>query len=196
MVFLYTTPIMVVTYTLLFILLKNTDFARGVWVGAIAGLNWGLLFTLAMGIVAYCRHKTLERKYRCAADYGPVQKRTTQLPGALNEVLALLVQVLSDLRWIQGESIEISESKISAKTSIVMGRDSIISISVASSTPNLATIEIESRPRYWLPVDCTLTCTKDAEEILERIAIVSRSKVSDIINSDNSHSRPLPNQPV
>jgi hypothetical protein len=185
MVFLYTTPIMVVTYSLLFILIKNAELAQGVRAGAMAGLLWGMLFTLAMGILTYFKHKELERKYKCVSDYSPIQRRTVQLSVALNETIALSVQTLKDLRWIQADSIKISDSKISAKGSIVMGRYSAISISVISLRPKSATIEIESRPPHWLPVDCTLTSLKDVEEILYGIVKLSRSKVSDRKNGDN-----------
>jgi hypothetical protein len=68
-----------------------------------------------------------------------------------------------------------------------MGRHSTISILVTSLIPGWAMIEIESRPPYWLPVDCTLTSMKDVEEILEGIVKLSRSKVSDRKNGDNSN---------
>jgi hypothetical protein len=187
MVFLYTTPIMVVTYSLLFILIKNAELAQGVRAGAMAGLLWGMLFTLAMGILTYFKHKELERKYKCVSDYSPIQRRTVQLSVALNETIALSVQTLKDLRWIQADSIKISDSKISAKGSIVMGRYSAISISVISLRPKSAKIEIESRPPHWLPLDCTLKSIKDVLEILDVILKLSRSMVSDIKNGDNSN---------
>ena len=187
LVFLYTTPIMAVTFSLVFILTKESEFSEGVRAGALGGLLWGLFFTPAMGLLAYSRHKELERKFKCAADYSPVQKRTAQLPGSVSEALALSMQALRDFRWIQGDSIEVLENKISAKTSIVMGRDSAISITLSSLTPGWATIEVESRPRHWLPVDCTLTSVRNVEEILEEIVKLSRSNVPNRENGDNSN---------
>jgi hypothetical protein len=61
-----------------------------------------------------------------------------------------------------------------------MGRPCRISISITSLAPDRATIEIESRPGFWLPVDCTLQEIENIEELLREIVTLSRTKAFDI----------------
>jgi hypothetical protein len=178
--FLYTTPIMMLTYALGFILIQKIEFEPGIRTGVTLGLCWGILFTLSMGLVTYFKHKKLERKYRCDADYSPVQNRWVQLCGAPKEALTISVEALKTLPWIRGDLIEVSGSKISARGSHVMGRPCRISISITPLAPDRATIEIESRPGFWLPVDCTLQEIENVEEVLREIVTLSRNNGFDI----------------
>ena len=187
LVFLYTTPVMMITYTLISILINKTGIGTGIRTGAMGGILWGLVFTFSMGILTFFKHKNLERRYKRKSDYSNVQKRTIQVNISINEALALSAQTLRVLPWIQSNSIETVGSKISAKTSIVMGRNSKISISVISLAPNLASIEIECRPGHWLPVDCTLESTVNVEEISEEVTKLNGSTAFDKKNGNYSN---------
>ena len=178
--FLYTTPIMTLTYALGFILIQKTEIEPGIRAGVTQGLCWGVLFTLSMGLVTYFKHKKLERKYTCDTNYSPVQNRRVQLPGASKEALTISVEALKALPWIRADLIEMSATKISARGSHVMGRPCRLSITISSLAPDRATIEIESRPGFWLPVDCTLQEIENIEEVLREIVTLSRDKGFDI----------------
>lgn len=95
------------------------------------------------------------------------------------------MQALKALPWIRGDLIETSETRISAKGSHVMGRPARISLSITSLTPERVTIDIESRPGYWLPVDCSLQEIENIEEVLQEIVKLSQSQGFDIKNESN-----------